>query len=138
MVRIMLVLAALVASVAASAAGPAVEGDWLTDDGKGVVRIAACGPEMCGRIVRVLETRPGTPTTDVNNPDAGRRGRPIVGLQVLSGFAPGAMAWEGGRAYDPKSGRSYRASLALNRDGSLKVTGCVLIVCRSRRWTRYR
>ena len=138
MVRILLVLAVLSASAAASAAAPAIEGDWLTDDRKGVVRIAPCGREMCGRIVRVLDTAPGTPTTDVNNPDASRRSRPIVGLQVLWGFAPGAAAWQGGRAYDPKSGRSYRSSLALNRDGSLKVTGCVLFVCRSKRWTRYR
>ena len=28
--------------------------------------------------------------------------------------------------------------LQLNADGSLKVTGCVLVICDSRRWTRYR
>ena len=26
----------------------------------------------------------------------------------------------------------------LNPDGSLRVTGCVLVVCRSKRWTRSR
>ena len=46
------------------------------------------------------------------------------------------MAGEGGRAYDPKSGQSYRSSLKLEPDGSLKLTGCVLFICESRRWTR--
>ena len=137
MFRIMLALAILVASAPASAAAPAIEGQWLTDDRKGVVRIAPCGRQMCGTIVRVLDTAPGTPTRDVNNPDASRRTRPILGLQVLWGFEPRAAAWEGGRAYDPKNGKNYRSKLTLNRDGSLKVTGCVLFVCRSKRWTRF-
>lgn len=138
MIRLMLAFATLVASVAASAAAPAIEGDWLTDDRKGVVRIAACGRQMCGTIVRVLDTNPANPKTDANNPDSSRRARPLIGLQVLSGFTAGATSWQGGRAYDPKNGKAYRSSLRLNPDGSLKVTGCVLFVCRSKRWTRYR
>ena len=66
------------------------------------------------------------------------RSRPITGLRTLWGFSRSGATWKGGRAYDPKSGKSYRATLQLNRDGSLKVTGCVLFVCKSRRWTRYR
>jgi uncharacterized protein (DUF2147 family) len=128
----------LLAPLAAAAAAPSIEGDWLTDDRKGVVRIAPCGQRLCGTIVRVLDTARGTPISDVNNPDAGLRGRPILGLPVLWGFQRRATAWEGGRAYDPKSGNSYRSTLVLNRDGSLKVTGCVLFVCRSKRWTRFR
>jgi uncharacterized protein (DUF2147 family) len=127
----------LLAPLPAAAAEPSVEGRWLTDDGKGVVQIAPCGQRLCGRIVRVLDTGPNVPRTDVNNPDPGRRGRPLVGLQVLSGFRGGPVRWDGGQAYDPKSGSSYKSSLRLNADGSLRVTGCVLFVCRSKRWTRY-
>lgn len=115
---------------------PSVEGVWLTDDRKGLVRIAPCGERMCGRIVQVLDKGPGVPASDVNNPDPRLRNRPILGLTTLSGFARKGTTWTGGRAYDPKSGRSYRARLELNRDGSLKVTGCVLFICRSLRWTR--
>jgi uncharacterized protein (DUF2147 family) len=119
---------------AAAAASP-LEGLWRTDDGKALVRIAACGQRMCGTIARVLDTGPNVPKTDVNNPDTSRRGRPLVGLQILSGFAGGPAEWKGGLAYDPKSGSSYKSSLRLNADGSLRVTGCVLFVCRSKRWT---
>ena len=138
MPRLPIAVLLLIAAAPAAAAPPDVTGLWLTDDGKGVVDVEPCGQNMCGKIVRVLDRRPGVPTTDVNNPDRSRRNRPIVGLQVLSGFKPGTNQWEGGQAYDPKKGSSYKSSMRLNRDGSLRITGCVLFVCQSVRWTRSR
>ena len=126
----------LLAPLSGAAAASSIEGLWRTDDGKAVVRVAACGQRMCGTIARVLDTSPDVPSTDVNNPDPNRRNRPLVGLQILSGFTGGPSEWTGGQAYDPKSGSSYKSSLRLNADGSLRVTGCVLFVCRSKRWTR--
>ena len=136
--RALLTLLFALAPLPATAAAPSVAGLWRTEDGSAVVEIAACGQRMCGRIVRVLTTGPDVPRNDVNNPDAARRSRALVGLPILWGFEAGSKAWEGGTAYDPKSGKSYDASLRLNPDGSLRVTGCVLIVCRSVRWTRAR
>jgi uncharacterized protein (DUF2147 family) len=133
-----LALALLLAAQPAWAAAPSVAGRWLTDDGKAIVEIAACGRQMCGRIARVLDTGPDVPATDVNNPNPQRRGRTLVGLPILWGFERKESAWEGGTAYDPKTGNSYDARLRLNADGSLRVTGCVLVVCRSKRWTRAR
>jgi uncharacterized protein (DUF2147 family) len=125
-----------VLALSLAAASPAtLSGDWYTDDRSALVRIGSCGRTLCGRIVRVLAR--GAPPNDVNNPDPAARRRSLVGLAVLSGFTPsGPRAASGGRAYDPKTGRSYRASLQLNPNGTLKVTGCVLFVCRSRTWTR--
>jgi uncharacterized protein (DUF2147 family) len=127
---------ALLAAVPALALPPASpQSSWLTDDRKGVVEIAPCGERLCGRIARVLDKGPGVPRTDVNNPDPRLRSRPLIGLVTLSGFARRGDEWEG-RAYDPKSGKSYRSTLRVQPDGSLKVTGCVLFICESRRWTR--
>ena len=122
-----------------SAAAPRpIEGLWLTDDHKGVVRISACGAQLCGYIASVLDNGPGVPSTDINNPDPHLRSLPLLGLRTLWGFTRNGDSWNGGHAYDPKSGKSYRSTLALEPDGSLKVTGCVFIVCESRRWTRER
>ena len=130
---------AWLATAAAAADTPAgVEGLWLTGDHKGVVRIAPCGELLCGTVDQVLVKDPGAPTTDINNPDPRLRARPLLGLRILWGFHRDGAAWVGGRAYDPESGKSYRSSLAVDRDGALKVTGCVLIVCQSRLWARYR
>jgi uncharacterized protein (DUF2147 family) len=122
---------------AAPAAAAPIDGLWLTDDHKGVVRIGPCGPRTCGWIVRVLDSGPNVPTRDINNPDRTLRSRTILGLPVLTGL----LAFGGryvGSAYDPKSGRSYRASLRLAPGGALNVTGCVLLICRTMAWTRTR
>ena len=122
--------------LAADPTDHAIFGRWLTDDGKGIVTIAPCGERLCGRISQVLDRTPGVPATDVNNPESVLRRRAILGLPVLSGFRRDGRQWGGGRAYDPKSGNSYRSRLSLNPDGSLRVTGCVLFVCQSKRWRR--
>ncbi|WP_336952985.1 DUF2147 domain-containing protein [Sphingobium aromaticivastans] len=122
--------------LAGAAASPDIAGLWLTDDHKGVVRIEPCGPYLCGRVARILDRDPAVPRTDVNNPDSRLRNRPILGLTTLWGFSRAGQVWRGGRAYDPQTGKSYRSTLQLDADGSLKVTGCVLFICQSRRWTR--
>lgn len=128
------------AAVAALLAGavPSVEGDWLTADRNAIVRIGQCGPHLCGIVVRVLARGPDVPRTDVRNPDEALRTRPLVGLPVLTGFSRDGAQWTGGRAYDAKTGRSYKAKLALDPDGSLTVTGCILFLCKSQKWLRLR
>lgn len=130
------VLLALSPMSAAALAAPPVQGTWYTDDHSAIVSIAPCGNQICGTIARVLNQGPNVPTRDVNNPDRRLRSRPILGMPILTGFSPSPSQWTGGHAYDPESGRSYRASLALNPDGTLKVTGCLLFICRSKYWTR--
>lgn len=122
------VIAALLAGVPA----PGLAGDWVTADRSAIVRIGRCGATLCGRVVRVLAA--GAPRTDIHNPDRALRSRPLAGLAVLSGFRLDGSG--DGRAYDPKSGRSYRARLRLDPQGRLRVTGCVAIICRSQTWTR--
>jgi uncharacterized protein (DUF2147 family) len=126
----------LAALLLAAASQGAVEGDWLTADRNAIVRIAPCGPHLCGTIARVLARGPKVPRTDVNNPDRRLQSRPLVGLPVLTGFSRDGSAWTGGRAYDAKTGRTYKAKLSSNADGSLTVTGCILFLCKSQRWVR--
>ena len=122
----------LLALLAASSASPV--GTWKTQDGSALVQIAQCGQSLCGSVARVLATQPGTPDTDVHNPNAAMRHRPLLGLQVLEGFTWSGTQWTGGRIYDPMSGKTYRSKLSVNSDGSLKVSGCVLFVCETQRW----
>ena len=131
-----IMLVSLPPVAAAASPGATIEGRWLTDDGKAVVTIGRCGAALCGRISKVLDRGPGVPATDVHNPDARLRNRPIAGLPILTGFVHDGSRWTGGRAYDPKSGKSYRSRLELNTDNSLRVTGCVLLFCQSKRWSR--
>ena len=135
----LIALISLVVGVSAAAQPgptPGIEGKWLTDDGKAVVVIDHCGRAICGAIVTVLDKGKNVPTADIENPDRHLRNRPLVGLTVLSGFHPDGGRWRGGRAYDPKSGRSYRSTLALDGARRLVVTGCILFICQSMIWQR--
>ena len=136
--RLIAAIGLLLAGSAAAQPGPAtgIEGTWLTDDGKAVVVIDRCGNEICGAIATVLDKGRNVPTVDIENPDRRLRNRPIVGLKVLSGFRADGASWRGGRAYDPKTGRSYRSTLALDGARRLVVTGCILFICRSMIWQR--
>ena len=119
-------------------AAPNVSGNWLTEDRSAIISVAPCGRQMCGSIAKILVNRPGAPWTDSHNPDPALRNRPVLGMRIVSGLNPSADKWEGGRIYDPKSGKSYKSYIQLNPDGSLKVAGCILFFCQAQRWTRAR
>jgi uncharacterized protein (DUF2147 family) len=131
--------------LAASPATPqsAVAGTWLTEDGGSKVEIApATGADgstvVSGKVVWLKEpTRDGKPVLDANNGDAALRGRPIMGLEILSGFKPAAGgAWAGGTVYSPRSGKSFPAELSLAADGRLQIKVKAGVVSRTLFWTR--
>jgi uncharacterized protein (DUF2147 family) len=125
-------LLSLVATPAVAA--EPIAGTWLTDTRDGIVQIARCGAAHCGRLVKLLRKVEG-PGTDRNNPDAKLRGRPLVGLPILTGFTPDGEGWKG-KAYDPKVGKTYASTLKRVDTGTLEVTGCVMFFCRTVSWTR--
>jgi len=129
---------AFMAFASATTGAPDISGDWITADRDAVVRIASCGNQKCGTIIRVLAHGAAVPQTDANNPDKARRSQRLVGLTVLIGFTAAQSEWVNGRAYDPQSGRTYKSKLSLSADGTLAVTGCVFFICQSQRWMRMR
>lgn len=127
---------ALLAATQAHAAEP-VTGTWLTDKKDGIIEIAPCGPRICGRLVKMLAPPEGPPV-DRNNPDPALRGRPLLGMTVLSGFTAEGDLWRGS-GYDPKAGKSYNTTLQRTGPDTLKIRGCLIaFLCRSAIWSRAR
>ena len=126
----------------AAQAKSAIEGDWLVQDGSGKVRIAPCAGQadkLCGKIfwAKAPKDASGAPRKDVKNPVAALRGRTIVGLPLITGFTPsGPNKWAGGKIYNPEDGKTYNSKLELTKDGKLKVSGCVMVICKTQTWTR--
>jgi uncharacterized protein (DUF2147 family) len=120
----------LFAAGGASATEP-ITGRWVTENGRAVVTVAPCGDALCGRISRILV--PGQAPPDTRNPDPRLRGRPMLGLPVLTGFTDSGKDWRG-RIYDPESGKSYKSIVSRDAKG-LKVQGCIAMFCRTQRWT---
>lgn len=127
-------VAALALSTSAAAASRPVQGKWLTENGKALVNIAPCGQSLCGKIVKIVKATPGRPHTDFKNPDPALRDKPVVGLNILTGFKDVGSIWKGA-IYDPESGKSYKSKLDRNPDGTLKVQGCIAFLCRTQTWT---
>jgi uncharacterized protein (DUF2147 family) len=124
----------------AHAAG--ANGTWLTEDGKAQVSIAACGQALCGTVAALrepIDPETGRPKTDKHNSDAAKRGRPIVGIEILLGMRPTDTAgkWEG-KIYNAEDGKTYDGALTLTGATTLKVEGCVLagLICKAQTWTR--
>src|SRR6185295_17183641 len=68
----------------------------------------------------------GKPKTDRRNPDANLKKRPIVGMEIMMGFAhDGKNVWSGGKVYDPESGKTYSGKLTLTNSKQLDLRGFV-------------
>lgn len=140
-----LAAAGIVASAAPAAAQgqAAIVGTWLTEGGRSHVRIAPCGAKLCGNIVWLKEPNQpnGAAKVDSKNPDTTKRARTIVGLQILWDFAQASPTeWESGRIYNPEDGETYRCTMQLQADGTLRVRGYVGVSLfgKTQVWTRVR
>jgi uncharacterized protein (DUF2147 family) len=103
-------------------------GRWVPLEQDSIIDIYLCGDEVCGRIVKLDEPMDdsGEAKVDLNNRDEALRGRPILGMELLTGFSSKkAGSYRGGRIYNPRDGKLYKAILTLLDDGTLKIRGYV-------------
>jgi uncharacterized protein (DUF2147 family) len=123
-------------------AGASPVGTWMTQDGDANVKIGDCGGKLCGTIVWLKQPLDGhgQPKLDNENPDRALRSRPLVGLPLLTNFARSKdpNVWRDGLIYDPEDGRTYRCTLTVVGDKTLRVHGYIGIslLGRSQNWTR--
>jgi uncharacterized protein (DUF2147 family) len=131
----------LPAAVDALASMNSIEGTWLSGDGDGLVEVRLVDGDLTATILGSPNSDPDRPRTDVHNPDPGLRNRPLVGLRIFAGFRhDGDGEWSGGTIYDPNSGNTYRCTLRLVDENTLKVRGYIGIplIGRTETWTRQR
>lgn len=134
-----LLLVSLLAAPPADAVAGVEAGDlvglWATEDEEAHVRIRREGGTFRGEIVWLAEPvyppddergMAGQKKVDRNHPDEELRERPIIGLEILHGFEyDGDGLWKDGRIYDPDNGKTYKAKIRMNEDGTLDVRGFI-------------
>lgn len=136
--------AAVMASAVLALTAPALAdptGTWLTESGRSRIRIADCGGALCGTIVWLKEPNDpetGKPKTDKNNADAGKRARPLMGVQVMLGMKPNGSSKWSGQVYNAEDGKTYSGNLTEQGPNSVRLEGCALggLVCKGQNWTR--
>ncbi|MBW0156533.1 DUF2147 domain-containing protein [Sedimentimonas flavescens] len=120
-------LAAALALAAGTAFADPIEGLWQTqpDDGAFAhVKIAPCGENYCGTIVRTFKTE-------------GEYASPNLGKAIVIDMTPkGGGAYQG-QVWRPSNGKTYLGKIALNGD-AMKLAGCVAggLFCAKQSWTR--
>ena len=100
-----------------------VEGLWAT--GGSLVEVSQQDGTL--RMIVVALEEPfdagGEPLKDSENPDKSLRSRPILGMDLLSGYKFSGKRWEG-KIYDPESGSVYSSRMKL-KDGLLEMRGYI-------------
>lgn len=119
------------------------QGVWLTEDGDAKIEIRTCDDTLCGKIVWLEEPNEenGEPKLDDDNPNPELRTRPLLGLELLSGFPtkPNKKGvYEGGKIYDAESGKTYSCHMSFKDEDTLKIRGYVGIslLGRNTMWSR--
>ena len=117
--RIALLLPCLAAAASAERAG-SIAGTYLAEEGDHRIELFFRGERLFGRIAWTRDPS----LEDSNNEDPTLRGRRLVGLEHLRGFAQAPDGtWVGGTVYDPEDGRTYDATLWLASDRRLVIQG---------------
>lgn len=110
-------------------------GYWSTDAGS-VLQVHNCEGGVCITVMTISQKAPGV--IDGHNPDAALRTRPVCHMDIGTGFETiDPDHGEGGRIYDPATGKTYRSALA--SDGNvLTVRGYLgfKAIGRSETWHR--
>lgn len=128
----------LLASVSAGTALADPKGLWLAEDGA-TVRVSSCGKALCATIASPrsqVDPDTGQPWTDKHNPDPALRGRPLVGVEVLSSMVPDGPGKWSGQLYNTDNGQTYAGHLVEIDYNTVRVEGCVLIMCGGRNMRR--
>ncbi len=116
-----------------------VEGKWKTIDDetgkmKSIVEISIKNGKLYGTILEL------SPTSDPNKVCTectdSRKGKKIVGMQIISGLEKDDDVWEGDDGIlDPESGKIYDCKI-WEEDGKLQVRGYIGFLFRTQEWIR--
>jgi hypothetical protein len=118
-----------------------IQGTWLNGDHTGWIELTVVESELRGRIVGSPDDPQNKKPSrlDLENPNEELRSRELRGRTILSGFHyEGDGRWAGGRVYDPNSGNTYKGTITLVDNNTLKLRGFVGISLfgRTETWTR--
>lgn len=120
---------AIAAAVPASAAD-SLEGMWKNRPNTLVVKIAPCGPALCGTVVQASDdAKASTRKAGTAN---------LVGTKVLTGLRKSSGGAYSGQVFNPNLNIHASGTVTLESPTVLVVRGCVLagLICKQQHWLR--
>ena len=112
-------------------------GVWKTiDDETGEershVEIYEKNGKYYGKIVKLLNPT----TTTCDNCTGKRKGKPLVGMEILWDMKKSGDTWKSGEIFSPTKDKTYSCKLWLEGNDTLKVRGYVALFYRTQTWHR--
>ena len=118
----------------------AILGKWINSTGEAHIDITKRSDKYFGKLVWIKDPKgtDGTLKTDLKNPEASLRSKPILGMEILKNFVYDDGKWTDGTIYDPKSGKTYSCNMTIKDNGQLSMRGYIGIslIGRSEVWKR--
>lgn len=109
--------------------------DDESGEAKSHVELYEKNGKIYGKIVKLLPSAEGTHCI---NCTGDKKGKPLVGLQILEDLEPYKDYWSYGSVLDPKSGKVYKASLWVEGKDKVKLRGYIGFSALGRTQTWYR
>ena len=118
-----------------------IAGTWKTYDDEtnqpaAIVQISEKNGVFSGVIMKLLDT--SGPSTCEKCTDF-RKGKPVLGMEILSGLKKNGDNFSGGQILDPDDGEIYRAEMKLKDQGSkldLRAYVGIPLLGRTQTWIR--
>ena len=121
----------------------AITGSWRTFDDEtnqpaAIVLISEKNGLFSGLVTKLLD--PSALLTCEKCTDS-RKGKPVIGMEILTGLKKTADSYTGGQILDPDNGEIYRATIQLIDQGNkleLRAYIGIPLLGRTQTWTRER
>ena len=118
---------ALFGITSCSAAAAAIRGKWINPSHSVIIDIEPCGQVMCGTVVWA---------SDKAKKDARKGTEHLVGTKLLTGMSHSSAHVWNGKIFVPDQNMHASAKLRPEGTSHLKVSGCVMMICKSQMWTK--
>ncbi|WP_294243669.1 DUF2147 domain-containing protein [uncultured Chryseobacterium sp.] len=105
-----------------------ITGTWYSAVKGGSVQIYKSGETYSGKLIDLKPSadKNGNPLSDIHNPDVAKRGRPLIGILLLTNitYDRKKKRWKGKLYdYDGAKGNTYDSYLTLTPEGRLNIKG---------------
>ena len=131
---------AILFALSGTLAGQDVAGRWVTMDDvtgkkRSVVEISVVNGKASGTIIQLFRAPSEEQDPVCKECTDDRKGRKVVGLDIIRGMVKQDDEWTDGTILDPQNGKVYDCKLWIE-NGSLKVRGYIAFFYRTQTWIR--
>ena len=131
----------LVVSITQLSFSQSAIGVWKTIDDetnkvKSHIKIYTVGNELRGKIIKIFPEKGEEVNPKCKKCTGDKKGKPIIGMVILSDMKKDGKEWSSGTILDPDNGKLYSCKIWCESNNVLKVRGYIGWLYRTQTWKR--